>query len=80
MLSKSQKNYGESHLTVKILDCDSKYASSTLAFRPKLTKGQKETMIRIMNSNDRISVEGHADYGPHGKDIVFSAISTLLQA
>ncbi|MBF1141609.1 MAG: ribosomal-processing cysteine protease Prp [[Eubacterium] sulci] len=37
-------------------------------------------MIRIMNSNDRISVEGHADYGPHGKDIVFSAISTLLQA
>ncbi|MBF1161891.1 MAG: ribosomal-processing cysteine protease Prp [[Eubacterium] sulci] len=37
-------------------------------------------MIRIMNNNDRISVEGNADYGPYGQDIVCSAISTLLQA
>lgn len=36
-------------------------------------------MIRITNNNDRISVEGHADYGPCGQDIVCSAISTLLQ-
>ena len=36
-------------------------------------------MITIYNINDRISVEGHADYGPYGQDIVCSAISTLLQ-
>lgn len=36
-------------------------------------------MITIYNINDRISIEGHADYGPYGQDIVCSAISTLLQ-
>lgn len=36
-------------------------------------------MITIYNSKDRISVEGHADYGPYGQDIVCSAVSTLLQ-
>lgn len=36
-------------------------------------------MITICNSKHRISVEGHADYGPYGQDIVCSAISTLLQ-
>lgn len=36
-------------------------------------------MITIYNSKDRISVEGHADYGLYGQDIVCSAISTLLQ-
>ncbi|MBF1170764.1 MAG: ribosomal-processing cysteine protease Prp [[Eubacterium] sulci] len=36
-------------------------------------------MITIYNSKHRISVEGHADYGPYGQDIVCSAVSTLLQ-
>nr|DAX67245.1 MAG TPA: hypothetical protein [Bacteriophage sp.] len=36
MLSKSQKNYGKSHLTVKILDCDFKYASSTMDHTDKI--------------------------------------------
>ena len=36
-------------------------------------------LITIHNNKNRISVEGHADYGPYGQDIVCSAISTLLQ-
>jgi uncharacterized protein YsxB (DUF464 family) len=36
-------------------------------------------LITIYNNENRISVEGHANYGPYGQDIVCSAISTLLQ-
>ena len=36
-------------------------------------------MIEIRQDGNRISIEGHAEYAEHGKDIVCAAISTLSQ-
>ena len=36
-------------------------------------------MIEIKQTNNAIMVEGHANYAPIGKDIVCSAISSLVQ-
>lgn len=36
-------------------------------------------MIKITETPNAISVSGHAGYAEHGKDIVCSAVSTLLQ-
>lgn len=37
------------------------------------------TMLTITIRKNGWEVEGHADYAPHGSDIVCSAISTLAQ-
>ena len=36
-------------------------------------------MITIKISKNAIYIEGHADYAEHGKDIVCSAVSAVLQ-
>ena len=36
-------------------------------------------MITITHLPDRIIIEGHANYAPHGQDIVCSAVSALAQ-
>lgn len=33
----------------------------------------------LMHNVQQIDVSGHADYAPHGQDIVCAAVSTLLQ-
>ena len=37
-------------------------------------------MIKIDRYSDHFTVNGHAGYAPHGRDIVCAAVSTLLQA
>lgn len=36
-------------------------------------------MVEVKRLKDGISVKGHANYAPHGQDIVCSAVSTLVQ-
>ena len=36
-------------------------------------------MIEITQRKDGISIKGHANYAEHGKDIVCSAVSALVQ-
>lgn len=36
-------------------------------------------MIEVKQEKNRITVKGHANYAPHGQDIVCAAFSTLLQ-
>ena len=36
-------------------------------------------MIEVKRLKSGISVKGHANYAPHGQDIVCSAVSTLVQ-
>ena len=36
-------------------------------------------MINISRSVGLITIDGHANYAPHGKDIVCAAVSTLTQ-
>ena len=36
-------------------------------------------MIEITQRKDGISIKGHANYAEHGKDIVCSAVSVLVQ-
>lgn len=36
-------------------------------------------MITVDRYSDRITLKGHADYAEHGKDIVCSAVSVLVQ-
>ena len=36
-------------------------------------------MVEIKRLKDGISLKGHANYAPHGQDIVCSAVSTLVQ-
>ena len=36
-------------------------------------------MITIESSEGCITITGHADYAPHGQDIVCAAVSTLAQ-
>lgn len=36
-------------------------------------------MIKVTITNNQISVIGHAEYAPHGQDIVCAAVSALLQ-
>ena len=36
-------------------------------------------MIKITITDNQISVIGHAEYAPHGQDIVCAAVSNLLQ-
>ena len=36
-------------------------------------------MIEIFREDGKITVQGHAEYAEHGKDIVCAAISTLSQ-
>lgn len=36
-------------------------------------------MIVITRSNDGITIKGHANYAPHGKDIVCAGVSALIQ-
>lgn len=36
-------------------------------------------MIRITKTNNTVEIKGHANYAPHGLDIVCSAVSTLTQ-
>lgn len=36
-------------------------------------------MIEVKRTDGSIKVSGHADYAPHGQDIVCAAISTLVQ-
>lgn len=36
-------------------------------------------MIVIEKAADSVSITGHANYAPHGQDIVCAAISTLVQ-
>lgn len=39
------------------------------------------TKIRVTQANGRmvIEVDGHADYAPHGQDIVCAGISAIMQ-
>lgn len=36
-------------------------------------------MIEVTQHKDKISIRGHANYAEHGKDIVCSAVSVLVQ-
>lgn len=36
-------------------------------------------MITVTHFQNKIIIEGHANYAPHGQDIVCSAVSTLAQ-
>ena len=36
-------------------------------------------MIKVTITNNKISVIGHAEYAPHGQDIICAAVSALLQ-
>ena len=36
-------------------------------------------MIEVERRKDGISIKGHANYAPHGQDIVCSAVSVLVQ-
>ena len=36
-------------------------------------------MIKIIKTNNIITITGHAGYAPHGQDIVCSAVSALTQ-
>lgn len=36
-------------------------------------------MITINHTHEQITIKGHAEYAPHGQDIVCAAISALLQ-
>lgn len=36
-------------------------------------------MVVIKVTNNRLAVEGHANYAPHGEDIVCAGISALFQ-
>ena len=36
-------------------------------------------MIKVTITNNQISVIGHAEYAPHGQDIVCATVSALLQ-
>lgn len=36
-------------------------------------------MVKIEISKDTIKVEGHANYAPHGQDIVCASVSILLE-
>jgi uncharacterized protein YsxB (DUF464 family) len=36
-------------------------------------------LIVVTRTNNSVTIEGHAQYAPHGKDIVCSAVSTLVQ-
>lgn len=37
-------------------------------------------MIKITHHKGEISIKGHANYAPHGQDIVCAAVSALAQA
>jgi uncharacterized protein YsxB (DUF464 family) len=36
-------------------------------------------MIEVKRSSNSISIQGHAQYAPHGQDVVCAAVSTLVQ-
>jgi uncharacterized protein YsxB (DUF464 family) len=36
-------------------------------------------MIEITHQQNRITIKGHAQYAPHGQDIVCAAVSALVQ-
>lgn len=37
-------------------------------------------MIRTVMTNNRVTIEGHADFAPRGEDIVCAAVSALVYA
>ena len=37
-------------------------------------------MITIVMSTDRVKIRGHANYAPHGQDIVCAGVTALTQA